>query len=118
MRQAGIIAAGALYALRHHRERLADDHRRARVLAEGLSGIPGISLEPQTVETNIVVAPLAPGAAPVERWCAEMAARSILVVPFGARALRLVAHLDICDEDVARTIEAFREVAPALAGSG
>ncbi len=55
MRQAGIIAAGALYALEHHRERLAEDHANARRLAEGLAGLAGIEIDPATVETNIVV---------------------------------------------------------------
>src|SRR3989441_1212680 len=54
MRQAGIIAAGGVYALRHHVKRLADDHANARRLAEGLAGLPGVSLDPATVETNIV----------------------------------------------------------------
>ena len=54
MRQAGIIAAACLYALDHHVERLAEDHANARRLAEGLAEIPGIELDPATVETNIV----------------------------------------------------------------
>ena len=54
MRQAGIIAAACLYALDHHVERLAEDHANARHLAEGLAEIPGIELDPATVETNIV----------------------------------------------------------------
>jgi threonine aldolase len=55
MRQAGIIAAGGVYALRHHVERLAEDHANARVLAEGLAEIPGLGLNPKHVETNIVI---------------------------------------------------------------
>src|SRR5439155_13351266 len=54
MRQAGIIAAGGVYALRHHVKRLADDHANARRLAEGLAALPGVRLDPSTVETNIV----------------------------------------------------------------
>src|SRR4029077_5261352 len=54
MRQAGIIAAGGVYALRHHVKRLADDHANARHLAEGLAALPGVSVDPSTVETNIV----------------------------------------------------------------
>src|SRR5439155_5396313 len=54
MRQAGIIAAGGVYALRHHVKRLADDHANARRLAEGLAALPGVRLDPTTVETNIV----------------------------------------------------------------
>ena len=55
MRQAGIVAAAGLYALDHHVERLADDHANARALAEGLAEIAGVELDPEQVETNIVV---------------------------------------------------------------
>ena len=55
LRQAGIVAAGALYALDHHVDRLADDHANARALALGLSAMPGITLDPDEVETNIVI---------------------------------------------------------------
>ena len=54
MRQAGIIAAGGVYALRHNVERLAEDHANARRLAEGLAELPGVALDPPTVETNLV----------------------------------------------------------------
>jgi threonine aldolase len=55
MRQAGIIAAAGVYALRHNIERLADDHANARRLAEALAELPGVQLNPTTVETNIVI---------------------------------------------------------------
>ncbi|MBI2302483.1 MAG: threonine aldolase family protein, partial [Armatimonadetes bacterium] len=55
MRQAGILAAGALHAIEHHGERLADDHANARRLAEGLAALPGVELDPAAVETNIVI---------------------------------------------------------------
>ena len=54
MRQAGIIAAGGVYALRHHVKRLAEDHANARRLAEGLAALPGVTLDPASVETNLV----------------------------------------------------------------
>ncbi len=55
MRQAGIVAAGALYALDHHVDRLAEDHANARVLAHGLAALPGVTIDPGEVETNIVI---------------------------------------------------------------
>ena len=55
LRQAGIVAAGALWALEHHVERLAQDHANARVLAEGLAALPGVDIDPASVATNIVV---------------------------------------------------------------
>ena len=54
-RQSGIVAAGCLYALDHHVERLAEDHLHARVLAEGLAALPGVRLDVSTAETNIVI---------------------------------------------------------------
>jgi threonine aldolase len=115
MRQAGIIAAGALHALRHHRERLRDDHRRARALADGLAGLPGIVLDPSTVETNIVVAGLAPSMPRPARWCEMLAERGLRVVPFGSDAIRLVTHLDVDDEDVAAALAIFREATAEMA---
>ena len=70
MRQAGIVAAGALYALDHHVERLADDHENARALAEGLAEIEGVELDPDEVETNIVVF----GVPDAEAFCAALEA--------------------------------------------
>src|SRR5690606_671688 len=55
MRQAGLIAAGALYALEHHRAPLADDHANAKLLAEGLASIPGVEIDLASVETNLVL---------------------------------------------------------------
>src|SRR3954447_21157882 len=69
MRQTGIVAAGGLYALDHHVDRLADDHARARRLADGLAGMPGVEIDPATVETNIVIFAVPDAAA----FCAALA---------------------------------------------
>lgn len=114
MRQAGIVAAGALYALRHHRARLAEDHRRARLLAERLTTIPGFALDPATVETNIVVATLAPEAPDPLVWVAALARRGLGVVRFGPRALRMVAHLDVGDDGLEFAVAQCREAAAEL----
>jgi threonine aldolase len=115
MRQAGIIAAGALHALRHHRARLGDDHRRARRLAEGLAGLPGLELDPARVETNIVVVPLSARAAPPAQWCSALVERRVLAVPFGLDGIRLVTHLDVDDDGVDQTLAAFRDLSRGLA---
>src|SRR3954452_15099720 len=73
LRQAGIVAAGALYALDHNVDRLAEDHANARTLAAGLAGLPGITLDPDDVETNIVIF----GVADAARFCAELEARGV-----------------------------------------
>ena len=55
LRQSGVLAAACVYALDHHVDRLAEDHEHARLLAEGLAALPGVTLDPSTVETNIVI---------------------------------------------------------------
>ena len=102
MRQAGVLAAAALHALDHHVHRLADDHVHARRLAEGLQGLPGVSVEPP--QTNILFVDLAPERAhgAVER------ARAEGVLCTGLYRLRLVTHLDVSAEDIGRAIDALR----------
>lgn len=114
MRQAGIIAAAALYALEHHRDRLAEDHRRARELATFLSGMPEFSIDPATVETNIVVIGITRGTP--ERWCEAMARRGVRIVPFGPGALRSVTHLDVDDSGIRLAEEAFADSALEMRG--
>src|SRR5262249_56468013 len=93
MRQAGIIAAGGIWALRHHVKRLAEDHANARRLAEGLARLPGVSLDPQTIDTNIVFFELTGSlVAPVA--CERMLARCVRMWGFGARPIRTATHLD------------------------
>ncbi len=99
MRQAGIVAAGALWALEHNVERLEEDHANARLLAEGLAEIDGVSIDPATVETNIVIFEVADAGHLVEELAAagiEMRSRGSLV--------RAVTHLDIDRADVERTL--------------
>ncbi len=105
-RQAGMMAAGALYALDHHRGRLTEDHRRARELADGLKTLAGIELDGGTVETNIV------RFRSTRLTAAELVERlregGVSVLALGAHELRAVLHLDVSDEDVERTSSAFR----------
>jgi threonine aldolase len=98
MRQVGILAAAGLYALDHHIDRLADDHRRAKRLTEA------IGLDPAEVETNIVVLEVADAAA-VARGAAE---QDVFVSALGPRLLRLVTHLDVNDEAIDRAIDVLR----------
>jgi threonine aldolase len=105
MRQAGIIAAGALYALRHHVERLVDDHRNARRLAEGLAGARRISVDPEAVETNIVLAAVPDGSA--EALVDELAEAGVLAGWLDAHTVRFVTHLDAQDEAVTAALDAM-----------
>ncbi len=101
-RQSGIVAAGCLYALDHHVDRLAEDHSHARLLAEGLAPLPGVQLDPASVETNIVIFSVddAPG------LVARVADR-VEVQAFDAHRVRAVTHLDVSREDVELALEAF-----------
>ena len=98
MRQAGILAAAGRYAITHHIERLADDHARARRLAEALGA------DPDATPTNIVVLNV-PDAAAVAVAAAE---QGVLVSALGPRFLRLVTHLDVDDAGIDRAIEVLR----------
>lgn len=107
MRQSGVLAAAALHALDHHVARLADDHARARRLAEGLQRLPGLRVEPP--QTNIVFVDLQPEA-PAD-LAARLAARGVLVT--GQQRLRLVTHLDIDDAQLERALAIAAELTGA-----
>jgi len=95
MRQVGILAAGALYALDHHRERLIDDHRHARLLAGVVGQAPGAVVDLAGVETNIVNV-LVPGRAS-EQLVEAAKARGVLLNATGPHSLRVVLHLGISE---------------------
>ncbi len=103
MRQAGLLAAAGLYALRHNLERLADDHRRARQLARHAGEIPGLTaVEP---DTNIVMVELTDPQLEPATLLAELERRGVRMTQFGPRRLRAVLHLDVDDRGVEHAIE-------------
>ena len=106
MRQAGIVAAAGLYALEHHVERLAEDHARARRLAEGLAALPGVEIDAATVETNIVIF----GVADAPAFADALDARGVRIGAIGPRRLRAVTHLDVGDDGIERALDAARDV--------
>lgn len=103
MRQAGIIAAGALYAFRENRERLKVDHENARRIEECLTQLSEV-VEVMPVQTNIVVAKMQTTDS-AQRFLAYLMNENILAMPFGAGAIRLVTHLDISEQDMIYTLE-------------
>ena len=105
MRQVGILAACGLAALEDWRERLAEDHRRARLLADGLAGLPGFTIDPGSVETNMVF--LTGETSFLKALTEHLAATEILVAGSPGR-LRLVTHHDVDDEGIERVVAAFR----------
>jgi threonine aldolase len=103
MRQAGILAAAGIIALKQHVERLAEDHANARRLAEGLAGIPALEVDPSSVQTNMVFCTVADS--DMRPLQAHLKANGILVG--SGNPLRLVTHLDISAGDVDTTVAAF-----------
>jgi threonine aldolase len=103
MRQVGILAAAAIVSLAN-RARLADDHARAKRLANAIAGLPGVRLDPLSVETNIVLfdVPDAPS------FVAGLKGRGVLAAGISKTAVRLVTHLDVNDPGIDRAIEAIR----------
>ncbi len=104
MRQAGVIAAGGLYALENHIERLAEDHTRARRLAEAVNSMDGFSVDLDSVQTNMVYVEGELGAQKIMQGLAE---HGVDVLDVGPTAVRAVIHLHITDEDIEQTIAAF-----------
>src|SRR6478735_5318493 len=106
MRQAGIVAVGALYALDHHVDRLAEDHALARVLADGLAGVPGVTIDAADVETNIVIFEHDEP----ERLCASLKEHGVIMGAVGGRRVRAVTHLDVDAEGIQTALEAVERV--------
>jgi threonine aldolase len=110
MRQVGIIASAGIYALENNVDRLVDDHRRARRLAETVASMPGLSVDLESVQTNIIVIDFADSGISPEEGTNMLEKHGVLVIPFGGTTVRAVTHLDIDDEDIQKAISAFDRV--------
>jgi threonine aldolase len=108
MRQAGVLAACGIYALENHIERMSEDHSRAKKLAEAVNEIEGFSVDLESVETNMVYIQGDQGAKAILGKLSEF---GIDVLEVGPVAVRAVIHLHITDEDITRTIDAFKQIA-------
>jgi threonine aldolase len=106
MRQAGLLAAAGLFALRHNFQRLTHDHRRARSLATEIGEIEGLAAGQP--DTNIVMVDLVDRRLEAEQVLRSLEAHGVRMAQFGPRRLRAVTHLDVVDEDVARAVQALR----------
>jgi len=113
MRQNGLFAAAATHALDHHRPRLADDHRHARAFAEALVSCPAVRLDLATVQTNIVVFHLAPGAPDAATLVARARAQGVLLNAFAARTVRAVTHLDVSATQVVAAADTLLQLLTA-----
>ena len=102
MRQAGVVAAAGIVGVTEMSERLHDDHARARRLAEGLAGLPGVTVDLSSVQTNMVYLHIAYAPA----FAAALESRGVRVGALGPQTVRLVTHYEIGDDDVTRVLEA------------
>ncbi len=110
MRQVGILAAAGIYALEHNIERLKEDHENAKRLAKGIEGVPGISINADEVETNLVYFTVTK-----KGWTARQAAdalkkEGVLVSVPGTQMIRAVTHLDVSRQDIEEAIEIIQKV--------
>lgn len=116
MRQAGIVAAAALFALDHNVDRLAEDHARARRLADGLAAA-GLPVDPEATETNFVAVDVAALGLDVREATRRIAERGVLVTALRPGVLRAVTYLGVTNEDVDRAVEAIPRALGVLAAA-
>ncbi len=113
MRQAGILAAAALFALEHNRDRLAEDHAHAAQLAQALAEMPGLRVDLTRVQTNIVMIDVIDPARDAAAISAALKQEGVWVSSAGIRRLRAVTHYEITAGDLAHALKAFRRVLKA-----
>jgi threonine aldolase len=109
MRQVGVIAAAGIISLTEMIDRLAEDHRRAKRLAQGICNLPGIELNPEHVETNIIFLRFNHPRISLQEFLNKLKERNILALGLAGQ-IRLVTHKDINDEDIEKAIKAFKEI--------
>ncbi|MFQ5662292.1 MAG: threonine aldolase family protein [Terriglobia bacterium] len=110
MRQAGVLAAAALVALEKGPAQLIEDHRKAKRLAQGLAKIPGIRLNPEEVETNILVFDVSGTGLDAYQIADKLKERRVLVGAISPTIMRMVTHYDVSEEGVERALRALQEV--------
>ena len=115
MRQAGVLAAAALLALENGPKRLQDDHDNARVLAERLAQLPGITLNPSKVQTNIVIFSVKASGMSSAEFLQRLSGLQVLAVPVDAERIRMVTHLDVTRSDIEAAAGAVRSVMASAA---
>ncbi|MCX6550189.1 MAG: low-specificity L-threonine aldolase [Acidobacteria bacterium] len=109
MRQVGVIAAPGIVALRDMVTRLAEDHRHARILADGIKTLKGVVLDPPEVDTNIVVFRM-PSVAKAEAFAEALADKGLLISDFGGGRLRVVTHYGISETDCRQAVATMQSV--------
>jgi threonine aldolase len=114
MRQAGIIAAGALYALEHHIDRLAEDHAHARILADAIRTTPGLRLDPESIDTNIVIFEVDPELGTAAAFAARLRDEGVWMNATAPQRIRAVTHLDVTREQVQQAAKVLCKTAEEI----
>ena len=109
MRQVGILAAAGLVALEESPQRLHEDHANARRLAEGIAEIPGVSIDPERVATNIVIFDISGTGKESGEICSALREKGILAIGFG-KMIRMVTHCDVSRDDILTTVQALKAI--------
>lgn len=112
MRQAGVIAAGARHALKHHVQRLKEDHDHAQRLARACQEAAGLSIDPASVETNILWISVSAPWTSASQVVDALRAKGILALALGPMLLRFVTHLNVTPAQIGRAEQALRELTP------
>jgi len=110
MRQAGVLAAAGIVALTKMVDRLAEDHVNARRLAEGLAELPGVSIDPERVKTNIVIFEFDHPKMTPREFCARLREEGVLMLPIEGKRIRAVTHYGITAEDINKALSIMRKV--------
>lgn len=114
MRQVGVLAAAALYALDHHVERLVEDHAHAEQLADGIRAIDGLALKYDTIDTNMVFFHVPPGT-DATAFCEQLATHRVRMLPTAPDTIRAVANLDVDADGITRAIDALAATVKQMA---
>lgn len=110
MRQAGVLAAAGIYALEHHVGRLKDDHENAKRLARKLQHIPAISIDPQHVDSNIVIFDVVDHRLSPAAMVNALKQEGVLINAIGGTSFRAVTHLDVSSKQIDAAVEIFARV--------
>lgn len=109
MRQAGVLAAAGIVALKESPSKLMQDHKNARRLAEAAAGMKGVKIDLSTVQTNIVIIDVSTAALTSFQICERLKEKSVLAIPFG-EAIRMVTHFDVSSDEIETAIEILRGI--------
>jgi threonine aldolase len=115
MRQAGVIAAAALYAVENHVERLAEDHKNARTIGQAVADTPGLRLDPPDIDTNILFFDIDPELGTAKQVAAALKERGLRVHPTAPQTIRCCTHLDVSAAQAERAAETIRQTVSRLA---